>query len=98
MPAKPLKEVQTQNQQRPKSSIYKPPMPGPKAEEPKESTALERIQRQIEDFHKLKDECLDDLESCMDELESHVGEDGERVIRLPEDFDAQVMEAAEDQR
>jgi hypothetical protein len=64
----------------------------------KEETALSRIQRQIEDFHRLKDECLGDLESCMDELESQVGDDGELVVRLPEDFEAQVIDAVDEQR
>ncbi len=73
-------------------------MPSSQALVPVTNSDLENIQKRIEAFHKLKNECMDDLESCMDEIESQCGEDGEKLVQFPTDFEEMAMEAAEEQR
>lgn len=48
------------------------------------------IEQQIAEFHKLKNECVEDMEDFMDEIENKRGEDGSKLIQIPEDFDEVV--------
>jgi hypothetical protein len=38
------------------------------------------IEQQIAEFHKLKNECVEDMEDFMDEIENKRGEDGSKLI------------------
>lgn len=69
--------------------------------EPVKSETVEGIEssiaRQIELFHKIKNECLDDCSDFMKEFESKTDEEGNKLISIPEDFDDIVDIAVDEQ-
>jgi len=80
------------------SNIYKPPAIGSakvgyvETNTSEESLAvINNIEQRIAEFHKMKESALADCESAFDDLQSVRGEDGEKLLELPEDF----MEEAE---
>jgi len=82
-------------------TIYKPPIMSKALVPVEPQTSAETLDRmnsikaQIEAFHKLKNECLEDLEDGLDEMESQLDEEGERVLQLPEDSEERTNEAVE---
>lgn len=75
------------------SNIYKPPaIGGPKVgyvetnTSEESMTVINNIEQRIAEFHKMKESALADCESAFDELQSVRGEDGEKLLELPDDF------------
>lgn len=57
----------------------------------------DRIKRQLEVFHKYKNDALHDCEDFIDEIENTLDGDGNKLVQIPEDFDDIVDIAVEEQ-
>ena len=91
MPYKPLSESKNE----PIKAIHASP---PREEQPDTVESIEsKIAKQIELFHKVKNECLNDCSDFMDEFEHRTDEDGNKLINIPEDFDDIVDIAVDEQ-
>ena len=65
---------------------------------PSGSSVNPDLLKKLEDFHKLKNEIEDDLQSCFDEIESAHNDEGEWIVNLPQNFDEVVEMAVEEER
>lgn len=57
----------------------------------------DRIKRQLEVFHKYKNDALHDCEDFIDEIENTLDGEGKKLVQIPEDFDDIVDIAVEEQ-
>ena len=81
-------------------SIYKPAAIGYVETKTSEESmsVINDIEKRIAEFHKMKESALADCESAFEELQSVRGEDGEKLLELPENFLEEATFKAEEVR
>lgn len=86
-----------------KPNLYKPSMSKngairPVQNEPENIESIEaRIARQLEEFHKFKNQALMECSEFLDDVESRCDEDGNKLVTIPDDFDDIVDIAIDEQ-
>ena len=93
----PYVEKSAEKPVKPQPMPSRPPVPSTRAVAIPDSNNSALL-KQIEDFHKLKNEIEDDLQSCLDEIESAHNDEGEWIVNLPDNFDEVVEMAVEEER